>query len=191
MSTTKSLSISVLEYILSQPAHKLPADFDLAQCPFPHGEIPLEEIFEEILRLKSVGLIEANVIKGIDGKPTKVQVRYVTLSGRNYLEGKNPQVEQRAILRKIVGGLLVAVLVIGFLFVGSTRLGGLLQRHHEVPPAPTPTPTPVPTPTPTPTPVPTPTPEPTPTATPTPEPTPTPSPSPKHRAKPHTTPAGI
>jgi outer membrane biosynthesis protein TonB len=187
MSTMKSLSISVLEYILSQPAHKLPAVFDLEQCPFPHGEIPLEEVFEEILRLKSVGLIEANVVKGIDGKPTKVQVRYVTLSGMNYLEGKNPQVEQRAILRKIVGGLLVAVLVIGFLFVGSTRIGNFLHGHHEVPP----TPTPIPTPVPTPTPLPTPTPEPTPTATPTPEPTPTPSPSPKHRSKPRTTPAVI
>ena len=172
MSTTKSLSISVLEYILSQPAHKLPADFDLAQCPFPNGEIPLEEVFAEVLRLKSLGLIEANVLKGVDGKPTKVQVRYVTLNGRNYLEGKNPQTEQRAILRKIVGGLLAAVLVMGFLFVGSTRLAGLLHRPHE---APTPTPTPVPTPTPTP--------EPT--------PTPSPSPSPKHRAKPHSTPAVI
>ena len=181
MSTMKSLSISVLEYILSQPAHKLPAVFDLEQCPFPHGEIPLEEVFEEILRLKSVGLIEANVVKGIDGKPTKVQVRYVTLSGRNYLEGKNPQVEQRAILRKIVGGILVAVLVIGFLLAGSTRLGDLLHRQGEMPPAPSPTPVPTPTPTPTP--------ELTPT--PTPEPTPTPSPSPKHRAKPHKTPAVI
>lgn len=189
MSTTKSLSISVLEYILSQPAHKLPADFDLAQCPFPHGEIPLEEVFEEVLRLKSVGLIEANVLKGIDGKPTKVQVRYVTLNGRNYLEGKNPQTEQRAILRKILGGLLAAVLVMGFLFVGSTRLAGLLHRPHEEPPAPTPTPTPIPTPTPTPTPEPTPTATPTPTPEPT--PTPSPSPSPKHRAKPHSTPAVI
>jgi hypothetical protein len=146
----------------------------------------LEDILEEIVRLRSSGLIEANVLKGIDGKPTKVQVRYVTLSGRNYLEGKNPQVEQRAILRKIVG-LLAAVLVIGFLFVGSTRIGNFLHGHHEVPPAPTTTPTPIPTPEPTPTA--TPTPEPTPTATPTPEPTPTPSP--KHRAKPHTTPSVI
>jgi outer membrane biosynthesis protein TonB len=188
MSTTKSLSISILEYILSQPAHKLPAVFDLEQCPFPHQEIPLEEVFEEILRLKSVGLIEANVMKGIDGKPYKVQARYVTLNGRNYLEGKNPPTKQRAILGKIVGCLLVAIVVIGFLLIGITRLG-FLHGHHEVSPAPTPTPLPTPVSTPTPTP----TPEPTPTATPppTPEPTPTPSPSPKHRAKPHTSPSVI
>jgi len=187
MSTMKSLSISILEYILSLPAHKLPAVFDLEQCPFPHGELSLEEVLEEIIRLKSVGLIEANILKGIDGQPYRVQVRYVTLDGRNYLEGKNPLAEQRSVLIKILGGALVVAVVIGFLLLGGNRLGGLFHGHGDVEAAPSPIPTPTPMATPTPTPEPTPTP--TVTPTPTPEPAPSPSPSPKHRVKPHKTPA--
>jgi len=193
MPTMKSFSIDVLEYVLSQPAHKLPAVFDLEQCPFPHGEIPLDEVFEEILRLKSVGLIEANVLKGVDGKPNKVQVRYVTLNGRNYLDGKNTLAEQRSVLTKILGGVLVAAMVIGFLLLGGNRLDGLLHRVSAGEPASTPlatpTPTPEPTPIPTPTATPAPTPEPTPIPTPTATPAPTPEPSPKHGLKPHKTPA--
>jgi hypothetical protein len=183
MSTMKSLSIGILEYVLSQPAHKLPADFDLEQCPFPYGELSLEEILEEIIRLKSIGLIEANVLKGIDNKPYKVQVRYVTLDGRNYLEGKNPLAEQRSFLIKILGGTLAVAALIGFLILGGNRLGGLLHRHGTVEAAADSTPIPTPTPMATPAP----TPEPTPT--PTPEPMPSPSPSPKHRAKSYRTPA--
>jgi hypothetical protein len=183
MSTMKSLSIGILEYVLSQPAHKLPAVFDLEQCPFPYGELSLEEILEEIIRLKSIGLIEANVLKGIDNKPYKVQVRYVTLDGRNYLEGKNPLAEQRSFLIKILGGTLAVAALIGFLILGGNRLGGLLHRHGTVEAAADSTPIPTPTPMATPAP----TPEPTPT--PTPEPMPSPSPSPKHRAKSYSTPA--
>jgi hypothetical protein len=183
MSTMKSLSIGILEYVLSQPAHKLPADFDLEQCPFPYGELSLEEILEEIIRLKSIGLIEANVLKGIDNKPYKVQVRYVTLDGRNYLEGKNPLAEQRSFLIKILGGTLAVAALIGFLILGGNRLGGLLHRHGTVEAAADSTPIPTSTPMATPAP----TPEPTPT--PTPEPMPSPSPSPKHRAKSYRTPA--
>lgn len=185
MSTMKSLSIVILEYVLSLPAHKLPALFDLNQCPFPHGELSLEEILEEILRLKSVGLIEANILKGIDGQPYRVQVRYVTLNGRNYLEGKNPLAEQRSVLIKILGGIFAVAALIGFLLFGGNRLGGLLHRHGDVEPAPAP----IPTPTPMATPTPEPTPAPTATPTPTPEPTPSPSPSPKHRVKSYRTPA--
>ncbi len=183
MSTMKSLSIGILEYVLSQPAHKLPAVFDLEQSPFPYGELSLEEILEEIIRLKSIGLIEANVLKGIDNKPYKVQVRYVTLDGRNYLEGKNPLAEQRSFLTKILGGTLAVAALIGFLILGGNRLGGLLHRHGTVEAAADSTPIPTPTPMATPAP----TPEPTPT--PTPEPMPSPSPSPKHRAKSYRTPA--
>ncbi|MCX8494478.1 MAG: hypothetical protein ORN23_09675 [Chthoniobacterales bacterium] len=183
MSTMKSLSIGILEYVLSQPAHKLPAVFDLEQCPFPYGELSLEEILEEIIRLKSIGLIEANVLKGIDNKPYKVQVRYVTLDGRNYLEGKNPLAEQRSFLIKILGGTLAVAALIGFLILGGNQLGGLLHRHGTVEAAADSTPIPTPTPMATPAP----TPEPTPT--PTPEPMPSPSPSPKHRAKSYRTPA--
>lgn len=189
MSTMKSLSIGILEYVLSQPAHKLPADFDLEQCPFPYGELSLEEILEEIIRLKSIGLIEANVLKGIDNKPYKVQVRYVTLDGRNYLEGKNPLAEQRSFLIKILGGTLAVAALIGFLILGGNRLGGLLHRHGSVEAAATLVATPASTPMATPTPTPEPTPAPTATPTPTPEPMPSPSPSPKHRAKSYRTPA--
>lgn len=185
MSTMKSLSIGILEYVLSQPAHKLPAVFDLEQCPFPYGELSLEEILEEIIRLKSIGLIEANVLKGIDNKPYKVQVRYVTLDGRNYLEGKNPLAEQRSVLIKILGGTLAVAALIGFLILGGNRLGGLLHRHGTVEAAATLVATPASTPMATPTP----TPAPTATPTPTPEPMPSPSPSPKHRAKSYRTPA--
>lgn len=183
MSTMKSLSIGILEYVLSQPAHKLPAVFDLEQCPIPYGELSLEEILEEIIRLKSIGLIEANVLKGIDNKPYKVQVRYVTLDGRNYLEGKNPLAEQRPILIKTLTITLVVGMVMGFLLLGGTLLGGFLHRHGDVEAAADSTPIP------TPTPVATPAPTPEPTPTPTPEPTPIPSPSPKHGVKPHKTPA--
>jgi len=175
----KSLSIGILEYVLSLPAHKLPAVFDLKQCPFPHGELSLEEILEEILRLKSVGLIEANILKGIDGQPYRVQVRYVTLNGRNYLEGKNPLAEQRSVLIKILGGILAVAALIGFLLLGENHFRGFLHQHDDVEPAPSPIPTPMATPTPAPTATP----------TPTPEPTPSPSPSPKHRVKSYRTPA--
>ena len=117
----KKLSISILEFVLSLPAHKLPAVFDLEQCPFPQGEIRLEEVLEEIIRLKSGGLIEANVLKGFDGKPTKVQIRYVTLKGRIYLEGVNPLASQRSAQKKILGAGLAAVLTIGLLLLVGVR----------------------------------------------------------------------
>jgi hypothetical protein len=86
----KNLSNSILEFVLSQPAHKLPAVFDLKQCPIPQGEIPLEEVLEEVVRLKTSGLIEANVLSGIDGKPIAVQIRYVTLGARTFCRGAIP-----------------------------------------------------------------------------------------------------
>jgi len=190
MSTMKNLSISILEFVLSQPAHKLPAVFDLEQCPFPHGEIPLEDILEEIVRLRSSGLIEANVLKGIDGKPYRVQIRYVTLGGKNYLEGSNPLAVQWSFLKKILGVVLVVAVLIGFLLLGGLgrRKGGSVGG--DVVPAATPTPTPeaTPSPTATPEPTPTPTPEATPTPTATPSPTPAPSASPKPKPKPKETP---
>ena len=177
----KKLSISILEFVLSLPAHKLPAVFDLEQCPFPQGEIRLEEVLEEIIRLKSGGLIEANVLKGFDGKPTKVQIRYVTLKGRIYLEGVNPLASQRSAQKKILGAGLAAVLTIGLLL-----LVGVRHRKSDAVPAAAPLPSP--TGTPAPTPEPTPEATPTPMATPATTPEPTPSPSPKHREKPHAPP---
>jgi|GEM_PF-1059834 len=184
MSTMKNLSISILEFVLSQPAHKLPAVFDLEQCPFPHGEIPLEDVLEEIVRLQSSGLIEANVLKGIDGKPYRVQIRYVTLGGKNYLEGGNPLVVQWSFLKKILGAVLVVAVLIGFLLLGGLgrRNGGSVGG--DVVSAATPTPTPEATPTATPEPTPTPTPEATPTAT----PSPSASPKPKRKETPHASP---
>jgi len=188
MSTMKNLSISILEFVLSQPAHKLPAVFDLEQCPFPHGEIPLEDVLEEIVRLQSSGLIEANVLKGIDGKPYRVQIRYVTLGGKNYLEGGNPLVVQWSFLKKILGAVLVVAVLIGFLLLGGLgrRNGGSVGG--DVVSAATPTPTPEATPTATPEPTPTPTPEATPTATPKPKRKETPHASPTAKASPSASP---
>jgi len=183
MATMKNLSSNILEFVLSQPAHKLPAVFDLEQCPFPQGEIPLEDVLEEIVRLQSSGLIEANVLKGIDGKPSKIQIRYVTLDGRNYLQGRNPVAVEWPFLKKMMAAVIAVVVLMGFLF-----LGGLGRRKGDVPPTASPTPTPqiAPTPTPEPTPIPTPeatpTPEPTPNTTPAPTPTPLASPKPKPKS---------
>ena len=178
MSTMKNLSISILEFVLSQPAHKLPAVFDLEQCPFPHGEIPLEDILEEIVRLRSSCLIEANVLKGIDGKPYRVQIRYVTLGGKNYLEGGNPLVVQWSFLKKILGAVLVVAVLIGFLLLGGLgrRNGGSVGG--DVVSAATPTPTPEATPTATPSP----------SASPKPKPKETPHASPNAKASPSASP---
>ena len=188
MSSMKNLSNSILEFVLSQPAHKLPVVFDLEQCPFPHGEIALEEVLEEIVRLQASGLVEANVLKGIDGKPSKVQIRYVTLAGKNFLQGRNPVAVQWSVLKKIPASLLGVVAVA--LLIGVLLLGGFGSRKGKPLPAATPTPTPdiTPAPTATPEPTPTPTPEPTPTPTATPSPTPAPTASPKPKPKPKESP---
>jgi len=145
MATMKNLSSNILEFVLSQPAHKLPAVFDLEQCPFPQGEIPLEDVLEEIVRLQSSGLIEANVLKGIDGKPSKIQIRYVTLDGRNYLQGRNPVAVEWPFLKKMMAAVIAVVVLIVFLF-----LGGLGRRKGDVPPTASPSPTRQIAPTPTP-----------------------------------------
>jgi hypothetical protein len=188
MSSMKNLSISILEFVLSQPAHKLPAVFDLEQCPFPHGEIALEDVLEEVVRLQSSGLIEANVLKGFDGKASKVQIRYVTLAGKNYLQGRKPVAVQWSVLKKIPASLLGVVAVA--LVIGVLLLGGFGSRKGKPIPAATPTPTPdiTPAPTATPEPTPTPTPEATPTPTATPEPIPAPTASPKPKPKPKESP---
>jgi hypothetical protein len=191
MSTMKNLSISILEFVLSQPAHKLPANFDLENCPVPHGEISLEAVLDEVVRLQSAGLIEANIQHGIDGKPSKAQIRYVTLGGKNYLEGVNPIAEQWAFIKKILLAVIVTALLIGFLLIG-----GFGRKSPVVAPVSIPTPTATPESTPTPTPSPeispitTATPIPTPEVTPAPTPSPTPSPSvsPKPKPKPQETP---
>lgn len=188
MSTMRNLSISILEFVLSQPAHKLPAVIDLEQCPFPHGEIPLEEVLEEIVRLQSSGLIEANVFKGIDGKPCKAQIRYVTLGGKSYLQGSNPGAVPWSFLKKIPSSLLV---ILAFaILIGLLLLSGLGRRNGHVVQVATPGPAPQITPAPTQEPATNPVPEatPAPTATPTPTPAPPASPRLKPRATPHTSP---
>ena len=195
MATIKNLSISILEFVLSQPAHKLPAVFDLEQSPVPHGEISLEDVLEEIVRMQSAGLIEANVLQGSDGKPCKAQIRYVTLGGKNYLQGSDPLAARWSFIKKILVVVVAAVVLFGFLL-----FGGFGRKNQVVATAPTPTPIPTPEATATPiatptqeiTPLPSATPSPTPEATPlptaTPSPTPSPSTSPKPKPKPRETP---
>ena len=119
----KHLATPILEFVLAQPAHKLPVVFTLEECPLPDCSEAPENVLGEALRLQKEGWIEAHVTRGVAGKPKRVEVRYITLPGRNYLESRNTRGKEnnpaRGLIQLIswgVAGLVVLILVLLWAF---------------------------------------------------------------------------
>ena len=75
-------TIPILDFVTAQPAHKLPVVFTNEKCPLPDCSDSPEEIFQEVLMLHKQGWIEAHFNRDVVGKPSRVEIRYVTLEGR-------------------------------------------------------------------------------------------------------------
>ena len=185
----KHLATPILEFVLTQPAHKLPVVFTLEECPLPDCEESPEDVLGEVLRLQREGWIEAHVTRGVDGKPKRVEIRYITGAGRINLEGRNSRGQENTAARGLlswgIAGLFILVLVAFWALGGRSGNSPRGERHaplasdrSEVKPAPTPAPTPSPEPSATPEVSPAPALAPTPSATPIPQPEASPSPSP-------------
>jgi hypothetical protein len=188
----KYLVTPILEFVLAQPAHKLPVVFTLEECPLPDCSESSEDVLGEVLRLQKEGWIEAHVTRGVTGKPKQVEVRYVTLPGRNYLESRNTRGQVNnpasALIRWGITGLVVMVLVL--LWVFGRHASSPREEQHAPAVSDLPGDTSAPISLPTSSPEPSATPDvstspvlaPSPTATPTPEPVASPTPSP-HRKR--------
>ena len=117
----KYLATPILEFVLAQTAHKLPVVFTLEECPLPDCSESPEDVLGEVLRLQKEGWIEAHVTRGVTGKPKRVEVRYITLPGRNYLESRNTRGKEnnpaRGLIRLISWGIAGLVLILVLLWV--------------------------------------------------------------------------
>jgi hypothetical protein len=175
----KPLPIQILEFVLAQPAHKLPVIFTPGKSPLPDCSESPEDIFQEVLRLENEGLIEAVVIRDVTGKSNQAQIRYINLDGRRYLATREMKIKDDTAFRKLfLWGIAGIVILLAVVF-GIKR--GRPAATHPIYPQELPqTEVPVATP---PTASPEATPAPSPTATPTPLPETSPSPSPSTKPK--------
>jgi len=189
----KYLATPILEFVIAQPAHKLPVVFTLEECPLPDCSESPEDVLGEVLRLLKEGWIEAYVARGVDGKPRRVEIRYVTHSGRNYLENRNTGGQNSnsamSLVRWVIAGLFVLGLI---LFWAFSRTASSQHEGQHLPavsdlkadktiPAPEPTPSLEPSATPDMSPAPVASPSP--SATPIPKPMASPSPTPRKRVQ--------
>ena len=115
------VTLPVLEFVLSQPAHKLPAIFTPEKNPLVDFTETPEEVFQEVLKLHRDGWVEAHVIRGVTGKPQQVQVTYVTLDGRIFLDNRhpksgenNPQVKTTKLV--LLGAALLLIITLFLVF---------------------------------------------------------------------------
>jgi hypothetical protein len=116
----KHLATPILEFVLAQPAHKLPVVFTLEECPLPDCSESPEDVLGEVLRLLKEGWIEAHVTRGVTGKPKRVEVRYITLPGINYLESRNTPGKEnnpaKGLIRLISWGVAGLILILVLLW---------------------------------------------------------------------------
>lgn len=121
----KHLATPILEFVLTQPAHKLPVIFTLEDCPLPDCSDSPEDVLGEVLRLHKEGWIEAHVTRAVAGKAKQIEIRYVTLTGRNYLESRNTRASDHRTSSPLFllggAGLLIFILL---LFWALGALGG-------------------------------------------------------------------
>jgi len=82
----KHLATSILEFVRSKPAHKLPVPFTPSECPLPDCAESPDVVFHEVLMMVKQGLVEAHVIRDVKSNTKEIEVRYVTLAGTRHLE---------------------------------------------------------------------------------------------------------
>jgi hypothetical protein len=178
----KHLAIPILEFVLLQPAHKLPVVFTLEECPLPECSEEPSDVLQEVLRLRDEGLIEAHVIRGVTGKPSKAEIRYVTLGGKIFLDNRNMRGKENkkdGVSPWFVAGLVILGALILGSFFGHFSKASLFHRENLTPkPSPTEIPLATPTPIPSPSLSPEASPTPSPIATPIPVSSPSSTPSP-------------
>ena len=107
----KPLIIQILEFIRSQPAHRLPALFTGEESPLPGCDESPEAVFQEVLRMQKDGLLEARVNRDCKSNPKKMEVRYVTLAGANYLEAKGGKLGESSPIGMSSSGALLSFLL--------------------------------------------------------------------------------
>ena len=90
----KLLTIQILEFVRSKPAHKMPVLFTPGECPLPVCSESPSEVFHEVLRMEKEGLIEAYVNRDVKSNPKEIEVRYVTLAGAIHLESKGAKTRE-------------------------------------------------------------------------------------------------
>lgn len=141
----KHLTIPILEFVMAQPAHKLPVVFTPEKCPLPDYSDDSEEVFKEVLKLQHEGLIEANTTRAVAGKPHQVQIRYITIDGRDYLDNRNTNATHNTQIKRLFPWVIAA----GFILVAAI-IGTIRHHRHELSKDETSIVTPMPTATPLP-----------------------------------------
>ena len=91
----KLLTIQILEFVRSNPAHRMPILFTQGECPLPDCSESPAEVFQEVLRMEKEGLIEAHVNRDVKSNPKEIEVQYVTIAGAINLESKGPKARER------------------------------------------------------------------------------------------------
>ena len=162
----KHLTRTILEIVKTQPAHKLPIIFTREKCPLPDCSESPEDVLKEVLALHKGGWIEAHIIRDVSGIPCRAEIRYITLSGRNLLDGSKTKSRESLHLGKLLLGGIVGAMILLIIFIGSItgRLGFHSQHRNDtlengapkssLLPEPSATPIPIPTPVPLPSPSP-------------------------------------
>ena len=171
------LTLSILEIVKTQPAHKLPMIFTREKCPLPDCSDSPEDVLKEVLALQKEGWIEAHIIRDVSGIPYRAEIRYITLSGRMLLDGRQTKYQESLPLGKLLLGGIIGAMILLFIFIGSMtgRLGFTSHQLHDAAKNEIQKTSPVSEPTAIPTPISTPTPLPSPTNSPSPAPSLVPS----------------
>ena len=173
------LTIPILEFVKAQPAHRLPVVFTAENSPLPDCSESPEEILKEVLTLQKDGWIEAHVIRDVTGKPYRAEVRYISLAGSVFLDGRASKARENAPIGKLILWGIVGIVILLAIILGgfaARNAGSHSQQQHESPKKEMIAETLPPTPSPTPVPVATPEAPPSPAITPAPSATPTPAP---------------
>ena len=130
------LTIQILEFVLAQPAHKLPVIFTPEKSPLSECAESPEDIFQEVLRLEKENLIEAIVVRDVISKPQQVQIRYIPLKGRVYLNDRHSKIQEKNPFRNVFlwGTVAIVILVAVILSSFGGNIADALRLHrHESP----------------------------------------------------------
>lgn len=110
------IAIQILELVRAQPAHKLPLVFTIESNPIPDCDETPEGVLEEALRLERDHLVEAFVVRSVTGKPRRVEIKYITLSGRVAMDGRDAKIKEGGSLGKVILLMLALICFGGLLF---------------------------------------------------------------------------
>jgi len=127
------LTLPILEFILSQPAHKLPAAFTSDKNPLPASSDSSEEIFQEALKLHREGWVEAHIIRGVTGQTREIQISYITLEGRLHLDSKYSKMQENAPLIRalLIGAVLLTLLALAYFIFRGHPVGISWLHGHK------------------------------------------------------------